>query len=63
MDGTRDSLTKWNKSERERQIVHDFTYIGNLIYGINKPFHRKENYGHGEQTCKNLRLIIDFWKF
>ena len=27
MVGTRDSHTKWGKSERERQIPHDITYI------------------------------------
>ena len=32
MDGTRDSDTKLNKSERERQIPYDITYIWNLIY-------------------------------
>ena len=26
MDGTRDSHTEWNKSERQRQIPYDFTY-------------------------------------
>ena len=48
--GTRDSHTKWGKSERERQIPYDITYIWNLIYGTNESFHRKENHGHGEQT-------------
>ena len=51
MDATRDSHTKWSKSERERQIPYDFTYIWNLIYSTNEPFHRKENHRHGEQTC------------
>ena len=51
MDGTRDSHTKQSQSERERQIPYGITYIWNLIYGINEPFHRKENHGHGEQTC------------
>ena len=51
MDGTRDSHTEWSKSERERQIPYDITYIWNLIYGTNEPFHRKENHGLGEQTC------------
>ena len=51
MDGTRDSQTKWSKSERERQIPYDITSIWNLIYGTNEPFHRKENHGLGEQTC------------
>ena len=36
------------KSERERQIPHDIAYIWNLIYGTNKPFHRKENHGFVE---------------
>ena len=27
------------------------TYTWNLVYGTNEPFHRKENYGLGEQTC------------
>ena len=43
--------TEWRKSERERQIPYDITYIWNLIYGPNEPFHRKENHGLGEQTC------------
>ena len=51
MNGTRDSHTKWNKSERERQIPYDITYIWNLIYGTNEPSHRKETHGLGEQAC------------
>ena len=30
MDGTRDYHTKWSKSDRERQIPYDITYMGNL---------------------------------
>ena len=41
--------TKWNKSERQRQIPCDITFIWNLIYSTHKPFHRKENHGLGEQ--------------
>ena len=40
-----------SESERERQIPYDITYIWNLIYGTNEPFHRKETHGLGEQTC------------
>ena len=40
--------TEQSKSERERQIPYDITYIWNLIYGTNEPFHRKENHGLGE---------------
>ena len=39
------------KSERERQIPNEVTYIWNLMYSTNEPFHRKENHGHREQTC------------
>ena len=51
MDETRDSHTKRSKSERERQLPCDITYIWNLIYGTNEPFHRKETHGLGEHTC------------
>jgi len=37
-----------SEKEREKQIPYDITYIWNLIYGTNEPFHRKENYGLGE---------------
>ena len=40
-----------NKPERERQIPYDISHIWNLLYGTNKPFHRKENHGLVEQTC------------
>ena len=40
-----------SKSERERQIPCDITYIWNVIYSTNEPFHRKENHGLGEQIC------------
>ena len=42
MDGTKDSHTKWRKSERERQTPYDIIYIWNLIYGTNELFHRKK---------------------
>ena len=51
MEGTRDSHTKWSKSERERQIPYDDTYNCNLICSANEPFHRKENHGLGERNC------------
>ena len=51
MDGTRDSHPKRSKSEGERQIPYDMTYIWNLIYGINESFYRKETHGLGKQTC------------
>ena len=48
---TRDSYTKWSKSERERQIPYNITYTWNLIDNTNKLFHRKVIHGLGEQTC------------
>ena len=52
MDRTRDSHTEWSKSEREREIPCDITYIWNIIYGTNKSMYRKKwTHGHGEQTC------------
>ena len=30
MDGPRDCHTEWNKSDRERQISYDMTYMWNL---------------------------------
>ena len=35
MDGPRDYHTKWSKSERERQIPNDVTYMWNLKYDTN----------------------------
>ena len=37
MDATRDYHTKWSKSERERQIPYDATYMWNLKYDTNEP--------------------------
>ena len=37
MDVTRDDHTKWSKSERERQIPYDITYMRNLKYETNEP--------------------------
>ena len=37
-----------SKSERERQIPYDITYIWYLIYSTNEAFHRKENHGLGK---------------
>ena len=34
-------ILKWSKSENERQIPYDMTYIWDLIYGVNEPIYRK----------------------
>ena len=48
MNGTRESHTEWNKSERERQIPYGITHTWYLIYSTNETFHWKENHGLGE---------------
>ena len=48
MDGTRDSHPEGSKYKRERQMPYCITYILNLRYDTNEPFHRKENDGLGE---------------
>ena len=50
MDGTRDSQPELSKSERERHIVYNITYIWNLIYGTKESFHRKDNPELGEYS-------------
>ena len=42
MDGPRDYHTKWSKSERERQIPYDITYMWNLKYDTNALIYKTE---------------------
>ena len=42
MDATRDDHTKWSKSERERQIPYDISYMWNLNYATNEPIYETE---------------------
>ena len=42
MDGPRDYHTKWSKSERERQIPYDTTYMWNLKYDTNELIYETE---------------------
>ena len=42
MDGPRDNHTKRSKSERERQIPYEITYMWNLKYGTNEPIYKME---------------------
>ena len=42
MAATRDYDTKWSKSERERQITYDITYMWNLKYDTNEPIYETE---------------------
>ena len=50
MDGPRD--TKQSKSERERQIPYDVTYMWNLKYNTNEHIcEKQQTHRHREQTC------------
>ena len=40
--GLRDYYTKWSKSERERQIQYDTTYMQNLKYDTNELMYETE---------------------
>ena len=51
MDGPRDYHTKWNKSERERQIPYDITYMWNLKYDTNEHIYGTETDSQRAQTC------------
>ena len=42
MDGPRNYHTKWSKSDRERQISYDITYMGNLKKMIQMNLFTKE---------------------
>ena len=46
MDGPRDYHTKWSKSERERQIPHDTTYMWNLKYDTNEFTYETETHSY-----------------
>ena len=52
MDGPRYYHTKWSKTERERQMLHDITY---LKYDTNEPSYETEK--------KNLSSVFIFKPF
>ena len=43
MDGPRDSHTKWSKSNNERQILNDITYMWKLQNDTNEPILKTES--------------------
>ena len=57
MDGPRDHHTKWSKSERERQISYDITYMWNLkkVIQVNVFTKQKWIHRHRKQTHGYLR--------
>ena len=42
MDGLGGHYAKWNKSERERQILYDITYMWNLKYDTNELIYKRD---------------------
>ena len=46
MDRPRDYHTKWSKSDRERQIPYDITYMWNLKYDTNELMYETETDSH-----------------
>ena len=50
MDGPRGYYAKENKSERERQIPHDFTYMWNLKNNMKDQTKQKQTHRYREQT-------------
>ena len=51
MDATSDYHTKWSKSEKERQIPYDITYMWNLKYNTNEQTYETKTDSDREQTC------------
>ena len=67
MDGPRACHTKQDKSEKERQILYDITYLQNLKYDKNEQIYKTKTF-----TDVDNRLLIakgeasggrDYWKF
>ena len=50
MNGTGDFHTKRSKSERERQIPYDITYMWNLKYSTNETIYRTEENSWTQRT-------------
>ena len=50
MDGTRGYHPKRGKSERERQIPYDITYMWNLKYDTNELTYKKETDSESQRT-------------
>ena len=52
MDAPKDYRTKWSKSERERQIPFDITYMENLIYDTNAPIYETGKDSQENSDCQ-----------
>ena len=61
--GCGEYYAKWNKSNRERQISCDFTYMWNLKNKINEQSKWKQTHRYGEQTgdCQLKGGLLGDW--
>ena len=50
MDGPRDYHTKQSKSDRERQVSYDITYMWNLKYDANEHIYKAKADSQTERT-------------
>ena len=48
VDGLRDDRTKGSKSERERPVLYDITYMWNLKYSTRELIYETETNSHRE---------------
>ena len=51
MDGPRDYHTKWSKSDRERQISYNITYMWNLKYETDELIYETGRLTDVENRC------------
>ena len=52
MDGPREYHTKWRKSDRDRQILYDITYMWNLKNDTSESIYKRDS-----QTQKTNLLV------
>ena len=57
MDATRDDHTKGSKSERERQVPYDITYLWNLKQDTNEPTYKPET----DSQTQRADLWLPWW--
>ena len=56
MTATRDYHTKWSKSERERQMSYDITYMWNLKTDTNELIYKTDTVSHNHQRGSRGRI-------
>ena len=56
------TITKWSKSEKQRQVPHDVTYMCNLKYGTNGPIQKTEMNSEMQRTDVWLPRWGKYWE-